>query len=539
MHEKGHSALTFSTKSFYLILGLSFIVSFLGLFIPVMEVDASQYASMSLELLQSNSFLQLTDLGENYLDKPPLLFWLSAISIKLLGNTSFAFKFPSFLLAWFSVYALYRWVQLYYEESIARYAAIAYTCSVGFLIFTNDIRTDTLLISFVVLSLWQASQWLKNKRIKHLIFASIFAGFALLAKGPIGLMVPILAIFPHLILKKELRKVFQLQVLLIPLVLLFVLTPMLIGLYQQWGMHGIQFFFWEQSFGRITGENVWENDASYFYFLHNIIWVVLPFTLFFIYGFIHTIRNWKEQNEYISFFGLVLPFIALSLSHYKLPHYIYVLLPFCALLIAKGIHHWLNQQNKKGDWALYFGQSLLIAAILILPILIFIAFPGNMLSYAIYILGVIALFLSFYLLGWNKKIFVLNSIGAYLLVAFIINSHGYPHLLNYQGSSEIAFYLKKNNPENLPVYQHNIWWRAFHYYSGGIIPQFNFSAIDQEAVLVVTDEKGLEKFDSYSNKSIERFDHFNITRLSLDFLNPKTRKQKLNSLYLITIKKTP
>ncbi len=539
MHEKAHSALTFSTKSFYLILGLSLIISFLGLFIPVMEVDASQYASMSLELLQSNSFLQLTDLGENYLDKPPLLFWLSAISIKLLGNTSFAFKLPSFLLAWFSVYALYRWVQLHYEESIARYAAIAYTCPVGFLIFTNDIRTDTLLISFVVLCLWQASQWLKNKQIKYLIFASIFAGFALLAKGPIGLMVPILAILPHLILKKELRKIFQLQVLLIPLVLLIVLTPMLIGLYQQWGMHGIQFFFWEQSFGRITGENVWENDASYFYFLHNIIWVVLPFTLFFIYGFIHTIRNWKEQNEYISFFGLVLPFIALSLSHYKLPHYIYVLLPFSALLIAKAIHHCLNQQNKKGDWALYFGQSLLIAAILILPILIYMAFPGNMLSYAIYILGVITLFLSFYLLGWNKKIFVLNSIGAYLLVAFIINSHGYPHLLNYQGSSEIAFYLKKNNPKNLPVYQHNIWWRAFHYYSGGEIPEFNFSAIDQEAVLVVTDEKGLKKFDSYTNKSIERFGHFNITRLSVDFLNPKTREQKLNSLYLITIKKTP
>lgn len=539
MHEKAHSALTFSTKSFYLILGLSLIISFLGLFIPVMEVDASQYASMSLELLQSNSFLQLTDLGENYLDKPPLLFWSSAISIKLLGNTSFAFKLPSFLLAWFSVYALYRWVQLYYEESIARYAAIAYTCSVGFLIFINDIRTDTLLISFVVLSLWQASQWLKNKRVKHLIFASIFAGFAILAKGPIGLMVPILAILPHLIVKKELRKIFQLQVLLIPIVLLFVLTPMLIGLYQQWGMHGIQFFFWEQSFGRITGENVWENDASYFYFLHNIIWVVLPFTLFFIYGFIHTIRNWKEQNEYISFFGLILPFIALSFSHYKLPHYIYVLLPFCAILIAKAIHHWLNQQNKKADWALYFGQGLLIAAILVLPIFIFMAFPGNMLSYAIYILGVIALILSFYLLGWNKKIFVLNSIGAYLLVAFIINSHGYPHLLNYQGSSAIAFYLKKNNPENLPIYQHNIWWRAFHYYSGGKIPEFNFSAIDQEAVLVVTDEKGLEKFDSYPNKSIESFDHFNITRLSLDFLNPTTREQKLNSLYLITINKTP
>lgn len=539
MHDSAPSALTFTSRSFYLILGLTFIVTFVGLFIPVMEVDASQYASMSLELLQSNSFLQLTDLGENYLDKPPLLFWFSALSIKLLGNSSLAFKLPSFVLAWISVYALYQWVLLYYEESIARYASAVYTCSVGFMIFTNDIRTDTLLISFVVLCIWQASLWLKNQQFKHLIFASVFAGFALLAKGPIGLMVPVLALLPHLAFKGELRKLFNAQLIAVPFLILLVLSPMLIGLYEQWGIHGIRFYFWEQSFGRITGENVWENDASYFYFLHNIIWVVLPFTIFFLYGLIYAIRHWKNQSEYMSFFGLVLPFIALSFSHYKLPHYIYVLIPFCAIFIAQAIHHWLSNKNKEGDLALYYGQSTLIAAILILPILIFMAFPGTMLTYATYILGVMALFLSFYLLGWNKRVFILNSFGAYLLVAFVINSHGYPSLLKYQGSSEIAFYIKANNKDNLPVYQHDIWWRAFHYYSGGIVPNFNFNDTDQDNVLVVTDEDGLADFEMYPNKIVKRFNHFNITRLSIDFLNPSTREQKLNYLYLITITKTP
>ena len=63
-----------------------------------MEVDATQYASMSVELLQSKSYLQFTDLGKDYLDKPPLLFWLSALSIALFGNTTWAFKIPSFIL---------------------------------------------------------------------------------------------------------------------------------------------------------------------------------------------------------------------------------------------------------------------------------------------------------------------------------------------------------------------------------------------------------------------------------------------------------
>ncbi|MEZ4928472.1 MAG: hypothetical protein R2777_00450 [Chitinophagales bacterium] len=67
------SLFSFSPKTYFILILLLFIVSFIGLFIPIMEVDATQYASMSLELLQSNSLLHFTDLSEAYLDKPPLL----------------------------------------------------------------------------------------------------------------------------------------------------------------------------------------------------------------------------------------------------------------------------------------------------------------------------------------------------------------------------------------------------------------------------------------------------------------------------------
>ncbi|MEZ4915455.1 MAG: hypothetical protein R2836_00550 [Chitinophagales bacterium] len=77
---------------------------------------------------------------------------------------------------------------------------------------------------------------------------------------------------------------------------------MLLGLHQQFGMHGIRFYFWEQSFGRITGENVWQNDATKFYFLHNIAWAFIPYTFFLIVALIQSIFNFKNLKEYISFF---------------------------------------------------------------------------------------------------------------------------------------------------------------------------------------------------------------------------------------------
>ncbi|MEZ4915453.1 MAG: hypothetical protein R2836_00540 [Chitinophagales bacterium] len=110
------SLFSFSPKTYFILILLLFIVSFIGLFIPIMEVDATQYASMSLELLQSNSLLQFTDLGKDYLDKPPLLFWVSRFFISLFGNTTIAYKMGSFILAWCSVYFLYRFVLLFIKK---------------------------------------------------------------------------------------------------------------------------------------------------------------------------------------------------------------------------------------------------------------------------------------------------------------------------------------------------------------------------------------------------------------------------------------
>lgn len=536
MQDTATSKAIISASTFYALLGISFIVSFIGLFIPVMEVDASQYASMSQELFQSFSILQFTDLGKDYLDKPPLLFWLSGLSISLLGNTSFAFKLPSFMLAWFSVYALYRFVKIYYSESVTQLSTLVYTCSVAFLLFTNDIRTDTLMIAFVVISIWQLGEYINNEKSKHLFIATIMMSLAMLAKGPIGFVVPLLALGPHLLLSKNLKKFIRWEIITLPILILLVLSPMLIGLYQQWGVHGIRFFFWEQSFGRITGENVWENDTSYFYFLHNIIWVVLPFTLFFILALYRNVKKWKNQNEYISFFGLVLPFLALSLSHYKLPHYIYVVVPFSSILIAKAINEWLNDKNKYLDLFLYYVQFILIAAILIVPIVLLMAFPATALMYGIYILGVIGVFFIFYFLQFQKQALIIASFSAFLLTAFFINSHGYPSLLKYQGSTEAAFFIEKNKIPTGQVFQRNIWWRGFHYYSGRLVPSYSEALPHEQGLYVLTDEVGYQEFKlSHKVGIVQTFPHFNVTRLSMDFLNPASRKSKLKTLYLLQI----
>ena len=50
-----------------------------GLSLPLIGFDSSQYAEISRQMFDSGNYLQIQLDGRDYLDKPPLLFWLSSL----------------------------------------------------------------------------------------------------------------------------------------------------------------------------------------------------------------------------------------------------------------------------------------------------------------------------------------------------------------------------------------------------------------------------------------------------------------------------
>ncbi len=65
----------------------------------VIEVDAAQYAAISMETEKDGNYLMITERGEDYLDKPPFLFWINALSFKIFGYTNLGYKLPSVLFS--------------------------------------------------------------------------------------------------------------------------------------------------------------------------------------------------------------------------------------------------------------------------------------------------------------------------------------------------------------------------------------------------------------------------------------------------------
>ena len=75
---------------------------------PLMDNDSAHHANIAMHMYLNRDYVNLIDAGQDYLDKPHLLFWLCTLSYKILGVTSFAYRFPSFLFTILCVYSVYR-----------------------------------------------------------------------------------------------------------------------------------------------------------------------------------------------------------------------------------------------------------------------------------------------------------------------------------------------------------------------------------------------------------------------------------------------
>ena len=537
------------------------LVALGGLFVDVMDVDASQYASIAMEMWQDGSWLQVMHRHADYLDKPPLLFWTSAASYTLFGLSNWAYKLPSLLAAGLGVFAVYKFTALYYPQATARRAAFILASAVGLLVICNDVRTDTLLLGSSAVAVWQLAAYLKSNRWIYLIGTFVFIGLAMLAKGPIGLVMPAFAAGTHVALRREWRDIFRWQWLPGLLLTALVLAPMCWGLYQQFDVHpektvndrngvsGLYFYFWEQSFGRITGENVWKNDTGPLYFTHVYAWAFLPWPLLLLAALWQSGKNvWQKRfrlnagEEGFALGGFVFTFVALSLSKYKLPHYIFVTLPWAAVLTARYLDYLFAEaghpERRRAAWA--FNLTIAVMSLIAALLLFWVFKPQNALIPVLFVAGLLV----FYgLRGNTPELWVKRGVWASVLALWILNFHFYPQLLPWQSTSAAAHYLKENHvsPEKVTWYLRH--GHAFDFYTQSITHKHE----DIEAMVdyarshgefyVYTNEEGMGLMREYGlNFSLyKRFEHYQAALLRPQFLNPATRAESTEPRLLLKV----
>lgn len=549
---------------------LTGLVYFLGLFIEILDVDSAQYALLSREMLESGDFLQVHLQGRDYLDKPPFLFWLNSFFFNIFGYTTWSFRIGSVLFSAAGVIATYKLGNLLYNKRIGFVAALMLMSSQAFIIMNNDVRTDTILTSAVIIAVWKLTAFLYYKRKRDLIFGFVGIAVAMMTKGPIGLMVPMLALVSYTIGRSRYRDLFRKEWLIGFGIVAILLIPMSLGLYEQYDLHpekslsfnsdngvtvkdsvsGLKFYFWDQSFGRLTGENVWSNGLGPDFFVHTFLWAFFPWALLAIWAFfwrvavaIKDVLKGEKKQEWLTLGGFILPFVALSFSQYKLPHYINVVLPFAAIFTSEFTLRIAYEKSVKWFRAAQAIQGfILLLAIAVYYLIVFVFFPDSSVLWILFGIAGFGVGFYFFFKGMVLDKLVTSTLFIALTVNVLLNGLVYPEIMEYQASDDVSrdLELLDVKEENFYVYRSPASF-SLAYLTGFQLNQLSHHLLSNHhfnpnSYFYGTDE-GLEllKENGVSYEVVREYPTFHVTLLKWEFLNAETRKDATTPSYLVRI----
>ena len=292
--------------------------------------------------------------GVRFLEKPPLLYWVTAVSFKIFGVNEIALRLPTALAVIALVWLVLRIARRISGEWAALVAGLSTAFSAGTYIFTRETLHDIWLVLFVALAMEAFTAWYMDPRrpARHaLLFYAATAGAAL-CKSLVGVALPVGIVAVFFLLSRERPKWRTLH--LLPGALLF------LGLTLPWHCFAaarnqgfLNFFFVGEQFLRFFGKReppvLWEVPLVTFWALI-LVWF-FPWTAFIPAAFAG-IRKSSDKNRLLlvrlsaAWAGVILCFFSFT---NRLEHYAFPALPALSLLVAEVLSK--DNDNKWTAWA--------------------------------------------------------------------------------------------------------------------------------------------------------------------------------------------
>ena len=312
-------------------------------------------ASVAVSMLEKNQWI----LPEVYADeisyKPPLMHWMTAV-FSLPGGkvTPFSSRLPS-ALAFLSLVIcsfLFFGRNLRMQESFL--ASIILLTAFELHRAAMTARVDMLLTFLIVWALTRMFRWEEKKKLAGLPWLIPFImSLAVLTKGPVGILLPMLIFGVYLLLLKY--NFWKIVAKLLPLALLALILPLIwyFLAYQQAGKEFLDLVLAE-NFGRFLGikdlniQYELGHERSWWYNLVTLFTGFLPWTflllisLFFLsYKRFPGLRLlWNkflnmEKTKLFSALAVILIFLFYSIPVSKRSVYLMPAYPFIAIFIAR------------------------------------------------------------------------------------------------------------------------------------------------------------------------------------------------------------
>jgi 4-amino-4-deoxy-L-arabinose transferase-like glycosyltransferase len=170
--------------------------------------DEPRFGLVAREMWSRGDYSVLSLNGRLYTDKPPLMFWAINGFGRLLGGVDeWAARLPSAVSGLLALLLLHRLGTWLYDRRTGLMGALVFATSLQILERARWASIDMTLNLFVLAAI--VLLWRGRARPEVSIacnrLAWISMGLATLAKGPVGLVLPILAVLPWTLLERDFR----------------------------------------------------------------------------------------------------------------------------------------------------------------------------------------------------------------------------------------------------------------------------------------------------------------------------------------------
>ena len=336
--------------------------------------DEPRYAQVAKEMVARGDWILMHVNGNTYMDKPPLFFWLIALSsILWQGFTSFSARFPSAFLSTFTVLFTFFLGKKLFGSRTGFLSAVVLATSFEFAYLSTRANIDATLTFFTTASLFFFFEWYPHGKGKgggerdegSLSIYGFYAAmaFATLTKGPVGFILPLLVSLVYLSVQKDWKAMKRMRfltgmVLLIVIILSWYLPAVLKG-----GQTFLNETLLHQTIVRFAKGT--SHVRPIYYYFANFPVDFLPWFLFLPGAIVYGLSKRREGISKDFLFLLVwfvVIFIFFSFSKGKRAVYLLPLYPAASLLVGRFWDDYLSGS----------GRSSVRKTWITLPVILFI-----------------------------------------------------------------------------------------------------------------------------------------------------------------------
>jgi 4-amino-4-deoxy-L-arabinose transferase-like glycosyltransferase len=343
-----------------LVLILPAVILYPTLGFHLLEPDEGRYAQIPKEMLVNDSWVVPTLQGEPYLDKPPLLYWLVALSYRAFGISPAAARLVPAVCVHLTILAVYLIGRRSVGQRAAFWAALLLSVAPGFVSVARLLLLDGLLTLCVALSVLCGFEAVRTGRFRPgwWLAAALASGLGFLTKGPISEVLLFVPLWAFAYLSGSSARVRWYWYAIFIAIVVAVNVPWYVAMYRQQPQF-LAHFFWQHNVMRFL--QPFDHLEPIWYYVPILVAGLLPGTVLLGAHLWRLVRSgdgtrsvpatlaggfWLLTGAWCVFF--------FSCSGSKLPTYILPAYPFLCLAVGEFV--------ARSRWNGAFATRALIAA---------------------------------------------------------------------------------------------------------------------------------------------------------------------------------